>query len=86
MAACGTDAGYQQHRRSDESPCEPCREAHRVYQRGLLQRPATRAAERRRHRLTSRALRELRRRHLAEYDQILTDLQRSDQGPAEVAP
>lgn len=27
-AACGTDAGYQRHRRDGEQPCDECREAH----------------------------------------------------------
>ncbi len=25
---CGTDNGYQQHRRNGTSPCDPCRDAH----------------------------------------------------------
>jgi WhiB family redox-sensing transcriptional regulator len=31
---CGTDSGYRQHYRYDQTPCDLCREAHRVYQQG----------------------------------------------------
>lgn len=27
-AACGTDRGYERHRRDKETPCDPCRHAH----------------------------------------------------------
>ena len=30
---CGTDAGYQRHRRAGEDPCDPCKEARRNYVR-----------------------------------------------------
>lgn len=30
VAACGTNAGYQRHRRADEQPCQACREAHNL--------------------------------------------------------
>jgi hypothetical protein len=29
--ACGTDKGYQRHRRRGQEPCESCRQAHRQY-------------------------------------------------------
>lgn len=32
-AVCGTSAGYKKHRRNGEDACEPCRIAHRDYQR-----------------------------------------------------
>ena len=28
-AMCGTDAGYQRHRKLGETPCDPCDEAHK---------------------------------------------------------
>lgn len=30
-APCGTYPAYSRHRRNDETPCEPCREANAVY-------------------------------------------------------
>ena len=30
---CGTYAGWNQHQRRDEEPCDPCREANRIYMR-----------------------------------------------------
>lgn len=31
-ADCGTPAGFQKHYRANETACDPCREARRVYQ------------------------------------------------------
>jgi len=33
VAECGTNGAYQRHRRNGETPCEPCVEARRVYNR-----------------------------------------------------
>jgi hypothetical protein len=33
MSACGTTNGYHAHKRRDEKPCDPCREAWNAYQR-----------------------------------------------------
>ena len=32
-AVCGTNGGYQRHRRQGEEPCDPCREAKSAYNR-----------------------------------------------------
>jgi hypothetical protein len=31
--ACGTEGGYKAHTRRSEAACQPCRDAHRIYQR-----------------------------------------------------
>ena len=36
---CGTDAGYQQHVRDAEPPCDPCRAAHAETMRRYRRRP-----------------------------------------------
>lgn len=74
MAACGTDAGYQAHRRRSEDACDRCLDAHRAYVRASQQIRRRDDAVRRAERLRRQALSELRRRHLIEYDQILADL------------
>lgn len=67
----GTTAGYWQHRRRCEKPCDPCREAHNAYIRERRQvddGKARRAADMR---ARTRAWRELARRHRAEYRLLL---------------
>lgn len=44
-ATCGTDAGYIRHQRLRETPCGPCREAHREYQRRWRARRRAKLAE-----------------------------------------
>lgn len=36
QAGCGTDAGYQRHRRIRQRPCEACTAAHAAHQREWL--------------------------------------------------
>lgn len=38
---CGTGAGYQQHRRNGETPCDPCRAAHAEAERNRRTRAHT---------------------------------------------
>lgn len=38
QAPCGTNAGYQRHRRIRQRPCLACTDAHADYQRGYLAR------------------------------------------------
>lgn len=44
-AVCGTDAAYIRHQRLKETPCEPCRTAHREYQRVWRARRRAKPAE-----------------------------------------
>ena len=47
MTGCGTYNGWAAHKRANQDPCEPCLDARRAYQRGLM---ATLTAEQRRER------------------------------------
>lgn len=46
-SACGTYAGWNRHNGKGETPCEPCREAQRVYLRDWRARNPERMAVRR---------------------------------------
>ena len=37
---CGTNAGYQRHRKRGEAPCRPCKDGKRAHARALESRPA----------------------------------------------
>lgn len=39
---CGSDAGYQGHRRHGEEPCGACLDAHNAYQAANGRKPANR--------------------------------------------
>lgn len=45
--ACGTTAGYRQHRRKDETPCGRCRSAHAAAERDARARRGGATGERR---------------------------------------
>lgn len=80
MATCGTVAGHAAHYRHSTEPCDACRAAVAEYRRQWkANNGAAVQAAQRRERLRWRALSELRRRHLIEYDQILADLMNSEQ-------
>ena len=43
-AACGTRSGFNAHRRRDETPCQPCRDAENTYSREWQRRRRHREA------------------------------------------
>lgn len=65
--ACGSDSGYQAHRRRGEDPCQSCKDAHNVSNHKAL---GTRKAY---DRAYHRALRELARRHRGEFAALLAE-------------
>lgn len=67
----GTNAGYWQHRRRREKPCDSCREAHNAYTRERRQLDGGKERRAADMRARTRAWRELARRHRAEYRQLL---------------
>lgn len=39
VAECGTHSGYTAHRREDQEPCRPCRDANAAYKRRRMHAP-----------------------------------------------
>lgn len=80
MNRCGTYNGWSAHYRRGETPCDPCVAARREYQREWgarlteEQREARHDYQRMWRRERDTALRELARRHRAEYLRILTEI------------
>lgn len=78
-AECGTDGGYQAHRRKGEAACGPCRTARRDYMREFrASRADVRANENRRARARLAALTELGRRYPDEYDRLVLEALQGD--------
>jgi len=74
---CGTYAGWNQHVKLRESPCEPCREAQRIYMRSWRERQPTKVAHHReknaaRSAALTRLSREFQGRFAQLYDEELT--------------
>lgn len=70
MAEHGTRPGYYAHRRREEDPCGPCREAINDYMREY--RSKNGRSNRDKERDQRRAMAELKDRHRSEYEQILS--------------
>ena len=71
---CGTNGGYQRHRKSGETPCAACREAKREYQRTYrASSESTRDREYRYSLARHRAIERLIRLHPAQFDALLAD-------------
>lgn len=64
MAACGTDTGYKAHRARGEEACDPCKNAHAIYEYGNKNRRAYQRAH-------QRALRLLAKEHQEEFAALL---------------
>lgn len=77
MAAdCGTRAGYNAHKRRDEKPCDPCREAWNAYMRDYRAgnenwKQYKNAHQREYQRARSRAAQRLIANHRNEYNALL---------------
>lgn len=72
---CGTYAGFQRHARYGEEPCDPCREANRVYmQEYRAQRRAAGIPNRTlRERARGFAMTRLSHRHRAEFEALVEE-------------
>lgn len=66
----GTRGGYQRHLADGETPCDPCYQAQRAYDKRRAEAPAYVNANRNRANAQSRALRDLRRAHPDEYAEL----------------
>lgn len=75
----GTHAGYQQHKTRGEEACQSCLDGHNAYVKQLRSRNpkilTRQTIVAKRDRL---AVAELRRRHFAEYEQILAGIRLED--------
>lgn len=74
-APCGTDGGYQRHRRAGEEPCDECREAKRRYMAEYRnRRPAYRERSIDALHVRREATKVLIERHRVEFDALLKEL------------
>jgi hypothetical protein len=82
MAECGTQAGYQQHRRLSQTACEPCKAAAREYMRDYNQRNPAKKTQYK----TSAAVRDSALERLArEYPERFTELYYEEEQAAVIA-
>jgi hypothetical protein len=78
--SCGSYSGYQRHRRRGQQPCEPCREASRVYMAGLrARRPDLRKREASESKARSRALWRLAHEHPARFLELVEEEKQREQ-------
>jgi hypothetical protein len=74
VPSCGEAAGYLQHSRIGEKPCDACREARRLYMAAYRARKAPGAVHAAMaNRAASRAVWRLRHMHPTEYDLLFAD-------------
>ncbi len=82
MAECGTDAGYQAHRKRNEDACPDCRKAKAAYTAQIRDRyPRHRSKQLVRQEARRRALVRLSQVHSRDYELLLADeLRRAKEG------
>lgn len=73
LAPCGTDAGYQTHRRSNEDACDPCLAAHNARTAAQRRDPANLEYDRIARAARQRALWRLAREHRDRYRQLVVE-------------
>lgn len=76
MSKCGDYAGWNQHYRNDERPCDACKAAHAAYIREYRKQPHRIKADARTRQTRAAALEELRKRYQSEYNLILKEMRR----------